>query len=640
MRKDNDNIVYINLTTGEIDCEPCPDELLKKYLGGRGLSDYLLLKYLDQNTGPLDPENILIIACGLLTGTEMVTSGRLHFSSRSPLTGFIGTSNGGGKLASELRACNIITLIITGKAVKPVFINITGEDISIQNASDLWGLSTTEAEKQLKLRLNDSRTQVALIGPAGENQTNIGSIMTGDGHFAGRTGMGSVMGSKNLKAIAVRKTSNQRNHQTPETRSLIRQYIKSLKSQPDWNVWTTVGSSCDVSWTQEKGALATRNYQDISFEGTNTACGVSFKENVVKHKACYNCPIHCKADVQIDRGRHKGFVGDRPEYETLSAWGPRCGNADSMESIYFCNLCNDYGVDSISAGNLVAFAMALYQKGILTLEDTGELPLTWGNVNAMEALIRQISTKSTPLGKILSLGMKGAAEAIGNSAQKYAYHVKGMSLTIMDPRGFKGSALGYAVGNRGADFTYIYAKPEFSYTPEKAFKAFGTMKAADRLSEEGKPAMVKSCMCANAVIDSLGVCKIPEFGILGDFDLTIIAEIVSAITESSVTGEQLLKIGERIVNTERLFNFKYGATSKDDNLPEKFLTEPIQQGPCKGSVVHLNQMLNEFYFLMGWDEKGRISKAKLRELEIDYECARPSESADLKVLGLDNHFGQ
>ena len=612
-------LVYINLTTGDVTDEPCPDALVKKYLGGRGLSDYLLLKYVDRATGPFDPENVLIIACGLLTGTEMVTSGRLHFSSRSPLTGFIGTSNGGGKLASELRACGVMALIITGKAEKPVYITITGEDITIEDGSDIWGLSTTEAEKKLKLLTNDPRTQVALIGPAGENQTNLGCIMTGDGHFAGRTGMGSVMGSKNLKAITVRKTSRQRCRRSPEARSIVKRYIENLKSQPDWSEWTTVGSSCDLSWTEEKGALATRNYQDIHFEGASTACGVSFKDAVVKHKACYNCPIHCKADVKIDRGRHKGFVGDRPEYETLSAWGPRCGNADSMESIYFCNLCNDYGIDSISAGNLVAFAMELYQKGILTLEDTGGLELTWGNVDAMEALIRQMSTRSTPLGKILSLGMKRAAEVIGNSAEEYAYHVKGMSLTIMDPRGFKGSALGYAVGNRGADFTYIYAKPEFSYTPEKAFKAFGTPKAADRLSEEGKPAMVRKCMCANAVIDSLGVCKIPEFGMLGDFDLTIIAEVVSAITEFSVTGEQLLKIGERIVNTERLFNFTYGATGKDDTLPAKFLNEPIKEGPCKGSVVHLDTMLNEFYSLMGWDEHGRITENKLRELDIDYD---------------------
>ena len=614
-----DEIVYVNLSTREIKREFFPDELVKKYLGGRGLSDYFLLKYLDQNTGPFDPENMLIVACGLLTGTEMVTSGRLHFSSRSPLTGFIGTSNGGGKLAAELRACDIMALVITGKAEKPVFINIAGDNITIQDAFDLWGLSTTEAEKQLKLLTNDPRTQVALIGPAGENQTNLGCIMTGDGHFAGRTGMGSVMGSKNLKAITVRKTSRQRRHPSPEARSIIKQYVENLKSRPDWSEWTTVGSSCDVSWTEEKGALATRNYQDIHFEGTSTACGVSFKENVVKHKACYNCPIHCKADVKIDRGRHKGFVGDRPEYETLSVWGPKCGNADSMESIYFCNLCNDYGIDSISAGNLVAFAMELYQKGILTQEDTGELQLTWGNVNAMEALIGQMSTRSTPLGKILSLGMKRAAEAIGNSAKKYAYHVKGMSLTIMDPRGFKGSALGYAVGNRGADFTYIYAKPEFSYNPEKAFEAFGTAKAADRLSEEGKPAMVRQCMCANAVIDSLGVCKIPEFGILGDFDLTIIAEVVSAITGYPVTGEQLLKIGERIVNTERLFNFKYGATGKDDTLPEKFLNEPIKEGPCKGSVVHLDEMLTEFYSLMGWDQHGRITEDKLSELVFRFD---------------------
>ncbi|MDD2587256.1 MAG: aldehyde ferredoxin oxidoreductase family protein, partial [Syntrophomonadaceae bacterium] len=613
-----DDLIFINLSTREIIRKRCPHEIVEKYLGGRGLSDYLLLKYLDKDTGPLEPENMLILSCGLLTGTGMITSSRLHISSRSPLTGFIGTSNGGGMLAAELRACGIMTLVITGKAENPVFINIKGEQIKIEDAAQLWGLTTAETEKQIKVLVNDPRAKVAVIGPAGENLTSIGSIMTGDGHFAGRTGMGSVMGSKNLKAIAVRKTSNLQLNKSPEVRVVVKDYIEKLKSRPDWESWTTVGSSCDLSWTEEKGALATRNYQEVHFEGANTACGVSFKDNVVKHKACYNCPIHCKADVQIDKGRHKGFVGDRPEYETLSAWGPRCGNADGMESIYLCNLCNDCGIDSISAGNLVAFAMELYEKGIVTSEESGGLELTWGNVHAMEELIKQMANKSTPLGKTLSQGIKRAAQIIGKGAEKYAYHVKGMSLTIMDPRGFKASGLGYAVGNRGADFTYVYAKPEWSYNPEKAFQAFGTAKAADRFSEEGKAAMVRNCMCANAVIDSLGVCKIPEFGMLGDFDLTIIAEVVAAITGFDFTGAKLLEIGDRIVNTERLFNFKFGATGKDDNLPEKFLTEPVKEGPCKGSVVNLDLMLKEFYLLMGWNKEGQVTDQKIKDLDIDF----------------------
>jgi aldehyde:ferredoxin oxidoreductase len=318
--------------------------------------------------------------------------------------------------------------------------------------------------------------------------------------------------------------------------------------------------------------------------------------------------------VQIDRGRHRGFTGDRGEYEPLSSWGPRCGNADGLESIYLINKCDEYGIDSKGAGNLVAFAIDLFERGILTKEDTGGLVLTWGDARAMEALLEQIAFRSTPLGDILARGMREAAAIIGRGAEQYAYHVKGLSISILDPRGFKATGLGYAVSSRGGDFSYVYAKPEYAYTPEQALKAYGTEKAADRLSEEGKARMVKECLCANAAIDALGICKIPEFGMLLDFDLAAAAEIMTAFTGEKYTGADLLKIGERIVNAERLFNFRFGATGADDTLPGKFLTEPVPEGPCKGQVINLEPMLQEFYALMGWQEDGTIGPAKLKEL--------------------------
>ncbi|MGB9792205.1 MAG: aldehyde ferredoxin oxidoreductase C-terminal domain-containing protein, partial [Thermacetogeniaceae bacterium] len=343
----------------------------------------------------------------------------------------------------------------------------------------------------------------------------------------------------------------------------------------------------------------------------------NYKDLVVKHHACYNCPIHCRAFVRIDRGRHEGFVGDRGEYEPLSSWGPRCGNADGLESIYLINLCDEYGLDSLGTGNIVAFAMDLYERGILTKEDTGGLELRWGNAEAMEEMVRQIAERSTWLGDVLSQGMKRAAEIIGRGAEEYAYHVKGLSITIMDPRSFKATGLGYAVASRGGDFGYVYAKPEYTYTPEQALRAYGTEKAADRLSEEGKAAMVRECMLACAVIDSLGICKIPECGMLLDFDLREAAEILSAFAGEEIAAGELQRIGERIINAERLFNFRFGASGRDDTLPRKFLEEPIPEGPCKGSVVHLEPMLKEFYALMGWSEDGSIPIAKQKELGLD-----------------------
>ncbi len=611
------DLVLIDLTTQEITRKPCPGEVIRSYLGGRGLSAYLLLKHLGPHVEPLDPENILIFASGLLGGSRMITTGRLHVGARSPLTGLIGISNGGGAFAAELKACGILALIVTGRAERPVFINIRGDRITIEDAGTVWGLKTGEARQRIRELAGDDLAKVIVIGPAGENLSALGCLMTDVGHAAGRTGMGAVMGSKNLKAVAVRKTEPYKSDVPEAAVAAVKEYISRLKSLPCWEMWSTTGSSTWLTWTDELGASGAKNYRQVTFEGVKTACGSHYRDLVVKRHACYNCPIHCRAFVRIDRGRHEGFVGDRGEYEPLSSWGPRCGNADGLESIYLVNLCDEYGLDSLGTGNIVAFAMDLFDRGILTKEDTGGLVLAWGNAEAMEEMVRQIAERSTWLGDVLSRGMRRAAEIIGRGAEEYAYHVKGLSITIMDPRGFKATGLGYAVSSRGGDFGYVYAKPEYTYTPEQALKTYGTEKAADRLSEEGKPAMVRQCLLACAVIDSLGICKIPEFGMLLDFDVAEAAAVLSAFAGEEFTSEQLMGIGERIINAERLFNFRFGATGRDDTLPRKFLAEPVPEGPCRGSVVRLEPMLQEFYALMGWAEDGSIPAAKQKELGLE-----------------------
>lgn len=608
------DLLFVDLTNREIRRQPCPPEVIRNFLGGRGLGDYLLLKLLDGAVGPLDPGNVLVFAAGLLGGSRMITTGRLHITARSPLTGLLGTSNGGGYFGAELKACGILALIITGRADKPVFINIRDQEVTIEDAAGLWGMMTREARARIRELTGDPLTRVAVIGPTGERLSPLGAIMTEDGHAAGRTGMGAVMGSKNLKAVAVRRSSSRKSTASPAAVAAVKAYLEQCRKHPSWEEWTTVGSSASVSWTDRMGASGARNYSQVTFPGVETACGSSFGDLVLKYHSCYNCPVHCRAIMRLDRGKYRGFVGERGEYEPLSSWGPRCGNADGQASVYLCNLCDEYGIDNLGTGNIVAFAIDLYERGILTPEDTGGLELTWGNTGAMEALLRQIAEGSSPLGEVLSKGMKRAAELIGRGAERYAYTVKGLSLTIMDPRGFKGSALAYAINSRGGDFSMVYPKPEYTYTPEEALEAYGTARVADRLSEEGKPLMVKECSTASAVIDSLGICKIPAFGILCDFKLTGAAGVLTAFLGETVTGEELHLIGERIVTAERLLNFRFGATGQDDTLPEKFLTEPIPEGPCKGSVVQLKPMLREFYHLMGWEEDGSVGRARAVEL--------------------------
>jgi len=610
------DLVLVDLSTGEISRKPCPEHITRDYLGGRGLGDYILLKHLKKDVAPLDPENILIFAAGLLSGTKMITTGRLHVSARSPLTGLIGTSNSGGMFGSELKGCGILALVIVGKANKPVFINIRSEHVTIEDASTAWGLERKEAAAKLLELAGDEKARAAVIGPAGEKMVALASIMFGPGHACGRTGLGAVMGAKHLKGLVVRKTSSVAAATPAAAVPAVKDYLAKLKALPSWEQWTTLGSTDSVLWTHQMGGCAAKNHSQVTFAGAETASGSAFKDLIVKHRGCYNCPIRCKADIKIDRGRHTGFEGERGEYEPLATWGPKCGNADGLASVYLCNLCDDYGVDSIGAGNVVAFAIDLYERGILTPEDTGGLALTWGNTEAMEQLLQQITYRSTPLGDTLARGMREAARIIGRGAEQYAHLVKGLSMTFMDPRAFKASGLGYAVSNRGADFGYVYAKPEYAYTPQQALDAFGTAKAADRLSEEGKAAMVRQCMCANAVVDSLGICKIPQFGMLLDFNLEEAAKIVTAFTGQPVTGADLLLAGERIVNVERLFNFRFGATGRDDTLPEKFTTEPISEGPCQGSVINLAPMLQQFYALMGWEQDGTVSAAKIKQLGI------------------------
>jgi aldehyde:ferredoxin oxidoreductase len=619
------DIVYVNLGSRQITRERCPEEILAHYLGGRGLTVRLLLEHLSGSVMPLDPENVLVISSGLLSGSRMITTGRVHLGARSPLTGLIGCSNGGGKFGADLKRCGILALVVTGKADEPLFINIKDNRITLEKAASLWGLPTGEARSRIFEAVGDNRASVILIGPAGENLSSLACVATDIGHAAGRTGMGAVMGSKNLKAVVARSTGNSRVKSSADATASVKRYLASLRELPGWEGWVMDGSSADVSWTDQMGASGAKNFSSVCFEGVETACGSHFRDILVKHRGCYNCPIRCRALVKIDQGRHRGYTGDRGEYEPLSSWGPRCGNADGHESIYLLNKCDDYGIDNKGAGNLVAFAMDLYERGILTKEDTGGLELTWGNMEAAKTLLDEIVCRSTPLGDLLSRGIKEAAAAIGGEAEQYAFHVKGLSLSIMDPRGFKATGLGYAVSSRGGDFSYVYAKPEFSYSPEQAFKAYGSEKASDRLLEEGKPRMVKECICANAVIDSLGICKIPELGMLLDFDLNIAAGIVSDFSGEKISGAELLKIGERIVNAERLLNFRFGATGVDDSLPEKFTTEPIAEGPCKGSVINLESMLQEYYRLMGWSSDGVIGPVKLEELGLTRFSTGPAQ---------------
>jgi aldehyde:ferredoxin oxidoreductase len=490
------------------------------------------------------------------------------------------------------------------------------DGIEIEDAGGLWGLDTSETEKRLKAAIGKERPEIMTIGSAGENQVRYACIMLGADHAAGRTGLGAVMGSKNLKAIVVHGPREKQKMDT-EISGLVKDYIRQVKASVSrYRDYSTWGSSGDILELHLLGLLGTQNYRKMQFDRAREIDGRRLANYVTRRISCHRCPVHCKAEVEIPSGKYKGFKGGRPEYETVIDLGALCGVGDPEALLYLSHLCNTLGLDSISTGSVIAFAMDLYDRGILSLEDTDGLDLVWGNAEAMEALMVKIAHREG-LGDILAQGVRRAAKTIGKGAEKYAFHVKGVEIYGGDPRGMMGTALSYAVSLRGGDFTSVYPVPEFRYTPEKAEAEFGTRAAVDYQASEGKGALVRKCLMVSAVIDSLGICKVPALTIIGDFDLEKEAALTRALTGLEISTPELFSIGERIVNFQKLINLKLGATVDDDTLPDKFLHEPIGEGPASGQRVQaLASMVRSFYHSMGWDRQGVPTEAKLKELGI------------------------
>jgi aldehyde:ferredoxin oxidoreductase len=607
-------LLEIDLTDERTAISTLSDEVIWGFLGGRGLNAWLLHQNAVWYADPLGPENTLLLSCGLLTGTEAPASSRLHVSARSPLTGAVGNSNAGGGFGSALRSNGFQSILIRGRAKRPVFLWICNGSAEIRDADSLWGCDTFEAEDRLKKKLGRNRLRVMAIGPGGENLVPFASIMVDHDHTAGRTGMGAVMGSKNVKAIAVRGKDS-KEPMDPLARATVRDYIRRIKSSPAFHRIATYGSPVDVRWAHDMGMLATRNYTAAQFEGVDEIDGKKMLDFVTRAKSCYRCPVHCKADVALTRGRFKGMTGARPEFESIIALGSKCGLDEAEAVIYLNDLCSRVGIDTISTGSAIAFAMDLYDRGILTREDSGGMDLGWGNHRSMEVLIHQIVHRQG-LGAILSRGVREAARIIGRGSERFAYHTKGLELTGFDPRGLMGTALGYAVSERGGDFNSFYATMEYRWSEKRAEEELGSRSAVRRFATEGKGALIKRALVVSAVLDSLGICKVPALTLIGDFDLKNEAALTASLTGWSLGAEELQRVGERIVNLDRLFNLRSGVRAEDDRIPDRFLDEPISEGPAEGQTVKLASMVEDFYDVMGWNDAGEPSKKTLKALDL------------------------
>jgi aldehyde:ferredoxin oxidoreductase len=398
----------------------------------------------------------------------------------------------------------------------------------------------------------------------------------------------------------------------------VREYARRIRASSRYETFSRYSNSAFVTWADEQGLLATRNYQDVHFEGAGRIDGTRLIEYVTRARSCHRCPVHCKAEIEIREGRYAGTRGERPEIEPIIALGSKCGVDDPEAVLYLYNLCATLGLDVISLGSVLSFAMELTQRGILGPDETDGLALEWGNAEAMAQMTGRIARREG-FGAVLAEGVQRAAEIIGRGAAAYAYHSKGLELTGYDPRGGMGTALGYAVSTRGGDFASVYPTPEYRWTPEEGQAWFGAPAAVDRLDTTGKGALVRRTMIVSAAVDALGLCKVPVLSLVGDYSLAHEAELLSALTGEAWSAQALLRVGERIVNLERLYNLRRGASRADDDLPDRFVEERVTSpGPTAGMTVDLQPMVVDFYAAMGWDEKGRPTAETLARLGIEW----------------------
>ena len=622
----NKKVLKVNLTIGNISTKSISEEVLKNYLGGRGINIKALYDTTNKNTDPLGPDNPLIFGTGPLTGTIVPSSGRHNITARSPLTGILGDSNSGGFWGAELKQAGYDQIIITGKAERPVYLKIINEKVEICNAEHLWGKNVWETEKLIKEELEDNDVQIASIGQAGENLVKISGIMNNLSRAAGRTGMGAVMGSKKLKAVVVRGNKGIGVYDLKRFSESVEEMIKNIYSSPYYEARSSYGTTMLVELNNRLGNLPFRNSQGSYYKDAEKISGeLLYDKHVTKLKACFSCPVHCSRYYKVKSGPFAGTQGEGPEYETLVSFGSRCDNNNLESILYINNLCNQYGLDTISTGGVISFAMEYYEKGLIKKENANDLDLSWGNYQSIIDLVEKISIheqiaqidKEIPqkllqnLGSLLAEGVKKASEYIPNS-EPYALEIKGLEVAAQGVRGIKAMGLGWAVSSRGADHLRAFPIAESLWSEKDAEEIFGTKDAANRFAYKGKAKLVKWTEEFSAITDCLEMCKIVAMPL--KLSMSSFAEITSALTGIKFSEQDLFTIGERIVNLERIYNLKMGLTYKEDRIPDRYRLEPVPEGNSKGETLDLDKMLPEYYQLRGWNEKGIPSRNKLDEL--------------------------
>jgi aldehyde:ferredoxin oxidoreductase len=619
---------FVNLSTGDIQINQTETSVLRKYLGGRGYASKLLFDLVGPEVEPLSPENALIFSMGPFGGTTWPTSGRGHVTFKSPATGVYGHANAGGFWGAEFAKAGYDALVITGKAATPVYLYVTDSGIEIRAADDLWGMEVSPLSDRLE---GPEKAKVACIGPAGENLVLIAGIMNDRNRAAARAGGGAVMGSKLLKAVVVK--ADGRLMVPEEFKVRAKAATKHIQTDSKLDNLRRYGTSILVNFQNASGVLPSKNHQRVQIPFISKLNAQKLDEYVLKGKGCYACPLRCGRVSKVEDGKYACDLGG-PEYETLSALGPM-PFVENIEAIIYANLrCNELGLDTISTGVVVSFAMECYEKGLL--QDAG-MPIEWGDEEVLLKLIELIAQREG-IGDLLADGTKRAAEKIGGGAEKYAMQVKGLELPRQDPRLAKAFGLAHATSNRGAD--HMYALPTIDAVgaldvAKKYFPDEWTDEILDSYNERYKPDIVVLGERFCAVTDALGICK---FTTAEDFSLMPqdLADGLSAYWGDDVSEEELLETGERIVALERMYNVRIGLSRKDDRLPERFTSEPVNvwqytydeetgkdvesEEPVRANAVveDMEAMLDRYYDLNGYGQDGIPTGETLERLGLGF----------------------
>jgi aldehyde:ferredoxin oxidoreductase len=611
-------ILRVNLSEKTYKEEPLPLEVAQDFLGGSGFTVKYLYDEVPADCDPLGPENKLIYAPGPFTGTTIPCASRMAINAKSPLTGAMGVATTGGHFPVEMKRAGYDVLIIEGKADELTYLYIKNGEVKFRPADKIWGLGSTDAQQVIKDELHDQNVRVSCIGPAGEKLSKMAAIAN-ERRVAGRKGLGAVMGSKNLKAIALRGDLQPQIADKEKYDAARKRMRAGMQKSPVlYPEFSRYGTSTTLDLTQALGIFPANNWAGTGvFTPADKIGGYAIEALSAGKTACATCPVGCSQMRLAQQPPYTGILTEGPEYETLYSFGGVTG-VDNPDAIIAADrICDELGLDTISAGVTIAFAMELFERGILTLEDTGGMDLSFGNDRSMVRLLHLMGERQG-LGDLLADGTKAAAEKIGKGSAKYAMHIKGLELPGYDVRGAKAHGLSFATAFTGADHNKGYAFQEIFGIPIPY--------QVDRLAIEGKGKLCKWNQDARtAVADSPTMCVFLMDMAVADFMFENTAGLMEGATGLIYTPEEVHQVGERINNLARVFNTLVGFTRADDDLPERLKTEPLKDGASKGqliSQVDLDTMLDEYYDARGWTREGTPTRAKLEELRLGYAADR------------------